>query len=94
MNRMSWTLCLALSRGDLPDGSGQVLWFRNTHTYPVRLLAVSLWDCVNLRGGCIRDMPADALVFPGQTYEVMTVYAADPSEPFSFRWNVRSQRVR
>jgi len=84
----------SLSRGDLPDGSGQVLWYRNRHTYPVRIVSVSLLDCVNLRGGCVRDMPHDALVYPGQTYEVMTVYAADPSQPFSFRWTVGSRRVQ
>jgi hypothetical protein len=57
----------------------------NYSSQTVRVTAVTLLTCENVRGPCGR-IPLKVDVAPGQRRQVHTVQAANPSEPFQFTW--------
>jgi hypothetical protein len=71
----------------VPPGAAKGIYFRNLTKDPIRITTISLYDCVNVMGGCESVHPDELIVQAGQTVLGLTLLPLQPRQGFSARFN-------
>jgi hypothetical protein len=64
---------------------GVHIFARNDRSVPMRVTKVTVYECVNIQGGCIEWDP-DAVLAPGERRRVYTILPSNASRAYRFRW--------
>ncbi|HUP88648.1 MAG TPA: hypothetical protein VM100_04845 [Longimicrobiales bacterium] len=70
---------------DLNLQSGWAIYLRNDMATPIRITSITLYNCVNISGGCQTEDP-HLVLQPNETRRVRRVEPAFPNRQFTFRW--------
>jgi hypothetical protein len=71
---------------DDPRGEDRRIMMRNDSGAPVRVTALQLGSCINIREVCDSAIPVDVVLPPGETREVFRVRPDRLTRPFSYRY--------
>ena len=75
------TITSGLALGDLPESAGDV-WMDNRSSGPIRVISVTLHDCINVQPTCNARIALDVKVNPGTRAIVYHVLRKVPYEPY------------
>ncbi|HEV2111902.1 MAG TPA: hypothetical protein VGT99_11155 [Gammaproteobacteria bacterium] len=70
---------------EVPGSRSQAIYVRNNTSWSIKLTALSLSDCENVKEPCTRA-PLDVVLEPFAIERVFTVDAADPNSALSYRY--------
>lgn len=70
--------------GRVPPGPAKGIFFLNLTSQPIRVTAITLYDCVNVI--CDAVHPDNLILQPQDTVLGLTLLPLDPHARFDFRW--------
>jgi hypothetical protein len=76
---------MALWQEELIGRQGAHLFVRNDGTVPMRIAKVSVYECVNIDGGCVEYDP-NLVLQPGEKQRLYTVVPLQTNKTYRYRW--------